>query len=158
MEAKTTKYHSIQAAEVTCSKAISDTKAQTTSQATMFQEEHCSYLWGLEEHTLGEESRSHQDVLSSCQATLCHSPQLIRVVLAASYHLLLGQTPPLPSLIQPPRPLPWKNRHPQLPSHTDAQTISETKKATSFTRADREHAPGQSHPGSCSGGPPCPKK
>ena len=33
---KTTKYHLIQAAEATCSKAISDTKAQTTSQAAMF--------------------------------------------------------------------------------------------------------------------------
>ena len=53
MEAKATKYCSIQAAKVTCSKAISDAKAQTTSQATMFQEEHCNYLQGL------EESRSH---------------------------------------------------------------------------------------------------
>ena len=70
MEAKTTKRCSIQAAEVTCSKAISDTKAQTTSQATMFQEEHCNYLQGLEEQALGEESRSHQDVLSSFQAAL----------------------------------------------------------------------------------------
>ena len=57
MEAMTTKYHSIQATEVTCSKAISDTKAQTTSQAMMFQEEHSNYLWGLEEQAL-RESRS----------------------------------------------------------------------------------------------------
>ena len=98
-----TKYHSIQAAKATCSKAISDTKAQTTSQATMFQEEHCSYLQGLEEQALGEESRHHQDILSSCQAALCHSPQSTRGALGASYHLLLGQTPPLPSVILPPR-------------------------------------------------------
>ena len=52
---------------------------------------------------LGEESRSHQDILSSCQAVLSHSPQLIRGALAATYHLLLGQAPPLPSLVQPPR-------------------------------------------------------
>ena len=90
MEAKATKYCLIQAAEVTCSKAISEAKAQTTSQAAMFQEEHCNYLWGLEEQVLGEESRSHQDILSSCLATLHHSPLLIRGVLAASYHLLLG--------------------------------------------------------------------
>ena len=76
----------------------------------MFQEEHCSYLWGLEEQALGEESRSHQDVLSSCQATLCHSPQSIRGALAASYHLLLGQTPPLPSLVQPPRTPPMEEQ------------------------------------------------
>ena len=52
MEAKTTKYHLIQAA-VTCSKAISDAKAQTTSQAAMFQEEHSNYLQGLEEQAPG---------------------------------------------------------------------------------------------------------
>ena len=98
MEAKTTKHHSIQAAEVTCSKAISDAKAQTTSQAVMFQKEHCNYLQDLEEQALGEESRSHQDVLSSCQAALHHSPQSIRGALAASYHLLLRQAPQLPSL------------------------------------------------------------
>ena len=103
MEAKMAKHHSIQATEVTCSKAISDTKAQTTSQAAMFQEEHYNYLWSLEEQALREESRSHHDVLSSCQATLYHSSHLIRGALAVSYHLLLGQTPPLPSLVQPPR-------------------------------------------------------
>ena len=81
------------------SKAISDTKAQTTSQAVMFQEEHRSYLQDLEEQALGEESRSCQDVLSSCQAALCYSLQSIRGALAASYHLLLGQTPPSPPLI-----------------------------------------------------------
>ena len=38
MEAKTTRCHSIQAAEAACSKAISDAEAQKTSQAMMFQE------------------------------------------------------------------------------------------------------------------------
>ena len=64
MEAKTTKYCLIQAAEVTCSKAISDAEAQTTSQATMFQEEHSNYLQGLEKLALREEARSYLDVLS----------------------------------------------------------------------------------------------
>ena len=36
MEAKTTRCHSIQAAEAACSKAISDNEAQKTSQAVMF--------------------------------------------------------------------------------------------------------------------------
>ena len=103
MEAKTTKYHLIETAEVTCSKAISDAEAQTTSQAAMFQEEHSNYLQGLKEQALGEESRSCQDILSSCQAALSHSPQSIRVMLAASYHLLLEQAPPSPSLVQSPR-------------------------------------------------------
>ena len=69
----------------------------------MFQEECCSYLESLEEQALREESRSHHDILSSCQATPHHSPQSIRGALAVSYHLLEGQTPPLPSLVQPPR-------------------------------------------------------
>ena len=110
MEAKTTKYHLIQAAKMTCSKAISDTKAQTTSQAMMFQEEHCNYLQGLEKQALGEESRSCQDTLSSCQATLDHSPQSIKGALATSYHLLLGHTPPSPSLVQPPRTPPMEEQ------------------------------------------------
>ena len=84
-------------------KAIIDAKAQTTSQAAMFQKEHYNYLQSLEEQALGEESRSHHDILSSCEATLHHSSQSIRGVMAVSYHLLLGQTPQLPSLIQPPR-------------------------------------------------------
>ena len=69
----------------------------------MFQEEHGKYMWSLEEQAFGEESRSHHKVLSSCQATLYHSPQLLKEALAASYHLLLGQAPPSPHPILPPR-------------------------------------------------------
>ena len=103
MEAKTTRCHSIQAAKVACSKAISEAEAWKISQTVMFQEEHSKYLQSLEEQAFGEESRSHHDVLSSCQAALCHSPQLLRGALAALYHLLLGQAPPAPPLILPPR-------------------------------------------------------
>ena len=109
-----TKYHLIQAAKATCSKAISDAKAQMTSQAMMFQEEHCSYLWGLEEQALREESRSHQDVLSSCQAALHHSPESIRghwlhpTIYYWDKHLHCLH------LSSPQGPLLWKNRHPQL--------------------------------------------
>ena len=143
MEAKTNKYLLIQAAKATCSKGISDAKAQTTSQAVMFQEEHCNYLWGLEEQALGEESRSHQDILSSCQATLHHSPQSVRGVLAASYHLLLGQTPPSPSLVQPSRTPPMEEQTSSAaPPTPNAQTVSKTEKVTSFTRANGEHTPG----------------
>ena len=103
MEAKTTRCHSIQAAKAACSKAISAAEAWKTSQAVMFQEEHSKYLQSLEEQAFREESRSCHEVLSSCQATLCHSPQPLRGVLAASYHLLLGQASPSPPLILPPR-------------------------------------------------------
>ena len=103
MEAKITRCHSIQVAKAACSKAISDTEAWKTSLAVVFQQEHGKYIWSLEEQAFGEESRSHHEVLSSCQATLYHSPQLLRGALAASYHLVLGQAPPLPPLILPPR-------------------------------------------------------
>ena len=103
MEAKTTRCHSIQAAEAACSKAISDAEAWKTSQAVMFQEEHGKYLQSLEEQAFGEESRSHHEVISSCQATLYQSSKPLRGALAASYHLLLGQAPPLPPLVLPPR-------------------------------------------------------
>ena len=103
MEAKTTRCHTIQSAEVACSKAISEAKAWKTSQAVMFQEEHRKYMQKLEEKAFGEESRSCHEVLSSCQATLYHSPQPLRGALAALYHLLLGQAPPSPPHILPPR-------------------------------------------------------
>ena len=41
-----------------------------------------------------EESRSQADFLSTCQATLYTSPPELKSTLAASYHILLGQTPP----------------------------------------------------------------
>ena len=52
MEANTTRCCSIQAAEVACSKAISEAEAQKTSQAVMFQEEHGKYMQSLEELSL----------------------------------------------------------------------------------------------------------
>ena len=103
MEAKTTRCHSVQAAKAACSEAISEAEAQKISQAIMFQEEHSKHLQSLEQQAFGEESRSHHDILSSCQAALCHSPQSLRGALAASYHLLLGQAPPSPPLVLPPR-------------------------------------------------------
>ena len=159
MEAKTTKYHSIQAAEVTCSQAISDTKAQTTYQAMMFQEEHCNYLQGLEEQALREESRSHQDILSSSQAALSCSPQSIRGVLVASYHLLLEQAPPSPSLIQPPRTPPMEEQ-----TSSAAPPIPMPKQSP---RPKRWHPLpelmgnmplGGATLAAVVGGPPCPKK
>ena len=111
-EAKTNRGHLIQEAEAACSKAISEARAQKTSWAVMLQEEHGKYMWGLEEQAFEEESRSHHNFLSSCQAALCHSPQLLRGALATSYHLLLGQAPPLPPPILPPRTHPAEEQPP----------------------------------------------
>ena len=147
MEAKTNRGHSIQEAKVACSKAITEARAQKTSQAVMLHKEHGKYMQGLEEQAFREESRSCHDILSSCQATLSHSPQLLRGTLATSYHLLLGQALPLPPPILPPKDSPCGitaiHSH---SSHTNAQTVSKTKKVTSFARANGEHAYGQSHP------------
>ena len=99
-EAKTIMGHSFQEAEATCSKAISEATAQRISQAVMLHREHGRYMQGLEEQAFGEKSKSHYNFLSSCQVTLCHSPQLLRGALA-TYHILLGQAPPLPPPILP---------------------------------------------------------
>ena len=153
------KYHSIHTAKVTCSKAISDAKAQTTSQAAMFQEEHCNYLWSLEEQALGEESRSHHDILSSCQAALCHSLQSIRGVLAVSYHLLLGQTPPLPSLVQPPRTPPMEEQTSSAapPTPMPKQSLR-LKRCHPLPEPMGDMPLGGATPAAVMGGPPCPKK
>ena len=92
-EAKTNRGCSIQEAEAAYSEAISKAGAQKTSQAMMLHEEHDKYMQGLEEQAFREESRSHHDFRSSCQAALCHSPQALRGALATSYHLLLEQAP-----------------------------------------------------------------
>ena len=159
MEAKTTRCHSFQAAGVACSKAISEAEARKTSQAMMFQEEHSKYLQSLEEQAFGEESRSHHNILSTCQATLCHSLQLLRGALAASYHLLLGQAPPSPPLILPPRTPPTEEQPSTAapPTPTPKQS-PRLKKAASFARVNGEHAPGQSHLSSCVRGTSLPQE
>ena len=57
----------------------------------------------LEEQALRVESKSCHDFLSACQATLHHTPQPLRENLATSYHVLLGQSPPLPPSVLPTR-------------------------------------------------------
>ena len=46
-----------------------------------------------------EEGRSQADFLSTCQAALYTSSLELKSALAASYHILLGQTPPSPPFI-----------------------------------------------------------
>ena len=131
MEAKMAKHHSIQAAKVTCSKAISDAKAQTTSQAAMFQEEHYNYLQSLEEQALGEESRSHHDILSSCQATLHHSSHLIRGDWLYPTIYYWDKHLHCPHFIQPPRTPPCgRTDILSCSSHANAQTVSKIEKGT----------------------------
>ena len=76
-------------------------EAQKVSQAALFHKEHGNYMQDLEEQAIGEESRSCKDFFSTCQVILYNSPPDLKGILAASYHILLGQTPLLP----PPVPL-----------------------------------------------------
>ena len=98
-EAKTTQAHIIWEAKATCSTAIRNVKAQRASQAESLQREHGNVMWDLEEQVIREETRSQADFLSACQVALYTSPPDLKSTLAASYHILLGQTPPLPPFI-----------------------------------------------------------
>ena len=100
-KAKTTRAHLVWEAEAACSKTICEAKALKVSQAVMFHKEHGNYMQDLEEQAMGEESRSDNDFFSACQVILYNSPTQLKGALATSYHLLLGQTPPLPPLILP---------------------------------------------------------
>ena len=111
-EAKTNRDHLIHKAEAACSKAICEAVALRISQSTMFHKEHGKYMQDLEEHACKDESRSYHDFLSTCQVTLSHTPQLLREAMATSYHLLLGQTLPLPPSIPPQKAPPVEEQPP----------------------------------------------
>ena len=111
-EAKTTRGCLVQKAEATCSKAICEAEAQKISQAAMLHKEHGKYMRDLEEQAVGEESRSHNNFLSACQVVFYSSPPSLKGTVAASYHILLGQTPPLPPLISPQRASPEEEQQP----------------------------------------------
>ena len=105
-KAKTTRGHLAQEAKATCSKAINEVEAWRVSQAALYQKEHGNVMQDLEEQAIGEESRSQNDFLSTCQVILYNSPPELKGTLATSYHILLGQTPLLPPLIPPQRTSP----------------------------------------------------
>ena len=69
----------------------------------MLHKEHGEYMWDLEEQAIVEDSGSHNDFLSACQVVLYYSPPSLKGTLAASYHILLEQTPPSPPLVPPQR-------------------------------------------------------
>ena len=98
-EAKMTRDHVIQEGKAACSTAIRDVEAQMASQAESLQREYGNIMWDLETQVIQEEGRSQADFLSSCQATLYTIPLELKSALAASYHILLGQTPPSPPFI-----------------------------------------------------------
>ena len=114
-EAKTIRGNLLQKSEIAYSKAIGEAAALRSSQSVALHREHIRLMQELEEQTLREESKSHHDFLSTYQATLHHTLQLLRENLATSYHILLGQSPLSPPSTPPTRHPQWKKSHPQLP-------------------------------------------
>ena len=130
-EAKTTRDHSIHQAEAACSKAICKAAALKVSQSIALHKEHNRLIWDLEEHAIEDESQSHHDLLSACQATLSHNPQPLRGAMATSYHLLLGQAPPSSPTILP------QEAHPAEEQPSMATLPAPTPKQS--TRPKRHH-------------------
>ena len=120
MKAKTTRGHLVQEAEAACSKAICEAEAWKVSQAAIFHKEHGKYMQDLEEQAIREESRSCNNFLSACQVVLYHSPPQLKGALATSYHILLGQMPPLPPLIPPQKTSPMEEQPTTATSPTPA--------------------------------------
>ena len=107
--------------------------------------EHVRLMQELEEQAIREESKSHHNFLSTCQAILHHAPQTLKENLTSSYHVLLGQSPSSspstpPARISPveeqtsaatsPRPVPkqssWPKRWHPLPEPPESTSIDET--------------------------------
>ena len=158
-EAKTTRSCLLQETEATCSKAICEAEAWKISQAAMLHKEHSKYMWDLEEQAMGEESRRRNNFLTACQVILYSSPPLLKSALAASYHILLGQTPLLPPLISPQRTSPVEEQ--------PTTTVSPTLVLKQSLRPKRWHPLpdpmestliGGATPKATLGGPPSPQE
>ena len=102
-EAKTIRGNWLQKSEIAYSKAIGKAACLRSSQSVVLHREHIRFMQELEEQALREESKSHHDFLSACQATLHHALQPLRENLATSYHILLGWSPPSPPSALPTR-------------------------------------------------------
>ena len=88
-EAKTIRGNQLQESEIAYSKALGKAAA-VRSQSAALHREHIRLMQELEEQAIREESKSHHDFLSACQAILHHAPQPLKENLSTSYHVLLG--------------------------------------------------------------------
>ena len=80
----------LQESEVAYSKALGENTTMRSSRSTTLHREHVRLMQELEEQAIREESKSHHDFLSTCQAILHHALQSIKENLTTSYHILLG--------------------------------------------------------------------
>ena len=123
-----------QETEVAYSKALGENTIVRSSRSATLHCEHVRLMQELEEQAIREESKSHHNFLSACQAILHHALQSLKENLTTSYHVLLGWSPSSspsappartspaeeqPSVVISPRPVPkwspWpKKWHPLL--------------------------------------------
>ena len=115
-EAKTFRGNWLQESKIAYSKALGEATAVRSSQSAVLHGEHVRFMQELQEQAIREESKSHHDFLSACQAILCHAPQPIRENLTTSYHVLLGQSPPSPPSAPPTRAPPVGEQPPMAAS------------------------------------------
>ena len=80
----------LQELEIAYSKALGKAMAMRSSQSATLHREHVRLMQELEEQATREESKSHHDFLSACQAILHHAPQPHKENLTTSYHILFG--------------------------------------------------------------------
>ena len=83
-EAKTIRGSQLQNSETAYSKAISKAMTLRSSQSVALHREDIRLMQELEMQALREESKSHHNFLSACQASLHHAPQPLRENLATS--------------------------------------------------------------------------
>ena len=149
-EARTIRSNQLQESETAYLEALGENATARSTQSARLHREHVKHMHELEEWAIREESKSHQDFLSACQAILLHAPQPLKDYLSTSYHILLGQlfsslqsvpfakTPQVeeqPSATASPRPEPkWSpqpNRWHPLPDPRGSMSMDETSSKAS---------------------------
>ena len=74
-EARMIRCIQLQESKTTYSEALGENAATRSTQSTKLGREHVEHMHELEEQALRKENKSHQDILSTCQAILCHALQ-----------------------------------------------------------------------------------
>ena len=78
-EARMTRCNRLQELETKYLEAISKNAAMRSTRSAILYREHVEYMHQLEEQALSEETKSHRNFLSTCQAILCHAPNHLRI-------------------------------------------------------------------------------
>ena len=89
-EAKMIWGNRLQELEVAYSQALGENAAVRSFWSETLHREHVRLMQELEEQAIREESKSHHNFLSACQAVLLHALQSLKENLTTSYHILLG--------------------------------------------------------------------